>query len=411
MKILVSAYACEPGKGSEPGVGWNWVSQIARFHEVWVITRANNEPCIRRELEANPMPNVHWIFYDLPAWLRFWKKGERGLRPYYYLWQAGIYLLARRLMREVKFDIAHHITFVNYWLPSFLAFLPLPFVWGPVGGGESAPPRFRAAFSQRGRFYERCRDLARDIAQWDPFVRQTARRAQLGLATTHHTEARMRALGCRNVVLYSEAGLSEEEIVRLAARSRPSDTCFRVVSIGRLLHWKGFDLGVRAFARVARELPNSEYWIIGDGPERARLLELARELHVEERVRFWGPLPRQKTLEKLLECDVLLHPSLHDSGGWVCLESMAAGRPVVCLDLGGPAEQVNEQTGIRIRAKSPEQAVADISEALVLLGRNPDLRARLSQGGRQRVREVFNWNRKGEWMNEVYSTAYVATHY
>ncbi len=407
MKILVSAYACEPGKGSEPGVGWNWVNQIARFHDVWVITRANNEPSIRRELEANPMPNVHWIFYDLPRWLRFWKKGERGLRPYYYLWQFGIYLAARRLIREVKFDIAHHLTFVNYWLPSFLAFLPLPFVWGPVGGGESAPPRFRSAFSQRGRFYERCRDLARSIAQWDPFVRQTARRAKLGLATTRQTEAKMRALGCRNVVLYSEAGLSEEDIVRLAARSHPRDAPFRIVSIGRLLHWKGFHLGMRAFARVAKELPNSEYWIVGDGPERMRLMELARELHVEEHVFFWGPLPRQVTLEKLLDCDVLLHPSLHDSGGWVCLESMAAGRPVVCLDLGGPAEQVNEQTGIRVMAKSPEQAVQDISEALVRLWRDPELRARLSQGGRQRVNEVFNWNRKGEWMNEIYASAYL----
>jgi glycosyltransferase involved in cell wall biosynthesis len=408
MNILVSAYACEPGKGSEPGVGWNWVKQIARFHEVWVITRANNEPSIRKEIENNPMPNVHWIFYDLPRGLRFWKKGERGLRPYYYLWQFGIYLKAKRLMREVNFDVVHHLTFVNYWLPSFLALLPLPFVWGPVGGGESAPRKFRAAFSRRGRFYERARDLARSIARWDPFVHQTARRAKLGLATTRDTEEKMRALGCRNVILYSEAGLSEEDIVRLAALSQHRDGPFRIVSIGRLLHWKGFDLGVRAFARVAKELANAEYWIIGDGPERMRLWELARELGVEERVFFWGPLSRQITLDRLLDCDVLLHPSLHDSGGWVCLESMAAGCPVVCLDLGGPAVQVNEQTGIKVIAKSPEQAVGDIADALVRLGRDPELRVRLSLAGRQRVKEVFSWNRKGEWMNEAYATANIA---
>jgi glycosyltransferase involved in cell wall biosynthesis len=408
MKILVSAYACEPGKGSEPGVGWNWVKQIARFHEVWVITRANNELCIRQEIEKYPMPNVHWIFYDLPQWLRFWKKGERGLRPYYYMWQCGIYLKAKRLMHEVRFDVAHHLTFVNYWLPSFLALLPLPFVWGPVGGGESAPLKFRSAFSRRGRFYEHARDLARGIARWDPFVHQTARRAKLGLATTRDTEAKMRALGCRNVVLYSEAGLSEEDIVRLAALPQHREGPYRILSIGRLLHWKGFDLGMRAFARVAKELPNSEYWIVGDGPERIRLWELARELGIDERVFFWGPLSRQVTLERLLDCDVLLHPSLHDSGGWVCLESMAAGRPVVCLDLGGPAVQVNEQTGIKVMAKSPEQAVGDIADALLRLGRDPELRVQLSLGGRQRVREVFSWNRKGEWMNEVYATANVA---
>jgi glycosyltransferase involved in cell wall biosynthesis len=408
VKILVSAYACEPGKGSEPGVGWNWVTQIARFHEVWVITRANNEACIRQELAENPMPNVHWIFYDLPVWLKFWKKGSRGLRSYYYLWQFGIYLVGRRLMREVKFDVAHHLTFVNYWLPSFLALLPVPFVWGPVGGGESAPLPFRSGFSRRGRIYENARDLARGMANWDPFVHQTARRAKLGLATTRDTEAKMRALGCRNVVLYSEAGLPEEDIARLASLPQHHDGPFRIVSIGRLLHWKGFELGVRAFARVAKELPNSEYWIVGDGPERTRLEQLARELGVDERIFFWGPLARQITLDRLLDCDVLLHPSLHDSGGWVCLESMAAGLPVVCFDLGGPAVQVNELTGIKVTAESPEQAVEDIADALMKLCRDPELRAQLSKAGRLRVKEVFNWNRKGEWMNEAYAIANVA---
>jgi glycosyltransferase involved in cell wall biosynthesis len=219
---------------------------------------------------------------------------------------------------------------------------------------------------------------------------------------------KMRALGCRNVVLYSEAGLSEEDIFRLAALPQHREGPFRIVSIGRLLHWKGFDLGVRAFARVAKELPNAEYWIVGDGPERTRLWELARELGVDERVFFWGPLPRQVTLDKLLDCDVLLHPSLHDSGGWVCLESMAAGRPVVCLDLGGPAVQVNELTGIKVMAQSPEQAVVDIADALLQLVRDPELRTRLSLAGRQRVKEVFCWNRKGEWINEAYATANVA---
>ena len=154
MKVLLSAYACEPGKGSEPGVGWNWVRQIARFAEVWVITRANNRPVIEQALEREPLPNVHWVYFDLPRWARFWKKGQHGVHLYYYLWQIGIYFLAKRLHREVGFDLVHHVTFVNYWMPSFLSLLPPPFVWGPVGGGESAPKAFYRTFSWRGRLYE-----------------------------------------------------------------------------------------------------------------------------------------------------------------------------------------------------------------------------------------------------------------
>src|SRR5882757_1068745 len=97
MRILLSAYSCAPGKGSEAGVGWNWVRQMSRFHEVWAVTRSKNAPAIKKALETDPMENVHWIFFDLPAWARFWKRGERGLRPYYYMWQFGAYLKARRL--------------------------------------------------------------------------------------------------------------------------------------------------------------------------------------------------------------------------------------------------------------------------------------------------------------------------
>ncbi|MGB2889494.1 MAG: hypothetical protein WBC04_17505, partial [Candidatus Acidiferrales bacterium] len=95
MKVLVSAYACEPKKGSEAGAGWNWVCQISRFEECWVITRLNNRDAIDRALAGSPMPRVHFVYYDLPQWARFWKKGQRGTRAYYYLWQIGAYRLAK----------------------------------------------------------------------------------------------------------------------------------------------------------------------------------------------------------------------------------------------------------------------------------------------------------------------------
>src|ERR1700680_3319916 len=101
MKILVSAYACEPGKGSEPGVGWNWVMQVARFHEVWVITRANNRQAIEAAGATQPGQQVHWVYVALPRWARLWKRGPRGVHLYYYLWQVGAYVVAKRLHKEV----------------------------------------------------------------------------------------------------------------------------------------------------------------------------------------------------------------------------------------------------------------------------------------------------------------------
>jgi glycosyltransferase involved in cell wall biosynthesis len=395
-KVLLSAYACEPDLGSEPGIGWNWVRQAARFHEVWVITRASNRAAIERGLQRDPLPHARFYYFDLPGWARFWKKGRRGVHVYYYLWQVGAWGLARRLHRAVRFDAAHHVTLGTYWFPSFLALLPVPFLWGPVGGGESGPRSFRRRLHLRGRVYETARDLARWVCRLDPLVRRTARRARLVLAATPETRARLLGLGCRNVVLLPPAALPGEETVQFEELTPPAFPPFRVAGIGELVHWKGFGLGLEAFARLHQRYASSEYWIIGDGPDRTVLEQTARRLGIRDCVRFWGRLDRAATLARLAACHILLHPSWHDSGGWVCLEAMAAGRPVVCLDLGGPALLVSEETGIKTPARSPEQAVEDLAAALERLASDRRLCARMGAAGRQRVAARFTWEDKGE---------------
>jgi len=200
----------------------------------------------------------------------------------------------------------------------------------------------------------------------------------------------------------SEAGLPQDEILRLSSVPFRQSGPFRLVSVGRLLHLKGFALGLQAFARIQDRYPDSEYWIFGEGPERKRLEKQVLRLGIATKVRFWGKIARGEVLEKLSDCDVLVHPSLHDSGGWVCLEAMAAGRPVVCLDLGGPGLQVTEHTGIKVSASTPAQTVADMAEAFRRLAGDPELRIRMGEACRQRVTEHFASAGKGDFMNTLY---------
>ena len=194
---------------------------------------------------------------------------------HYYLWQLAAYFVGRALHRKFRFDLIHHVTFVKYCVPSFLAMLPVPFIWGPVGGGESAPSAFWWSFSLRGKVFEVARYVARKVGEYDPFVRRTARRAVIGLATTEETAKQMRMLGCKQVFLLSAVGLSREEIQGLSSIPVRHEDPFRLISIGRLLDWKGFELGLRAFAKVQHQFPDSEYWVIGEGPERRRLETIA----------------------------------------------------------------------------------------------------------------------------------------
>lgn len=405
LRILISAYGCEPGKGSEQAVGWNWALQISRWHEVWVITRANNQEPIEKALAANPLKNLHWVYFDLPRWARFWKRSDRGLYAYYYLWQLFIYFVARRLSREVRFDVVHHVTFGNFWSPSFLSLLPVPFIWGPVGAGLPAPKPFWTEFSFRGKVNEWLRAAALFMARLDPVRAMTEDRARMILAVSSGTAKAFTRKSQRKISLFSGVGFDSSEFDELEdARSSGSAT-FTVLSVGRLVHWKGFALAIKAFAIFHKAHPNSRHWIVGSGPEKAKLVELANSLGVSECVHFMGAVSREDYLGLVRSCDLFLYPSLHEPGAFVIIEAMATRKPVVCLDLGEPALLVNEKTGIRVPAHSPDQVANDLAAALASLASDPALCERMGQAGRQRVQEHFRWEEKGAFMAAFYEKA------
>ena len=404
LKVLISAYACEPGKGSEPGVGWHWALQMAQFHDIWVLTRTNNRPSIEQAaLTPEQRQSLKWVYCDLPSWARFWKRGQRGVQLYYYLWQLAAWRYGARLHREVQFDLMHHITFGKYWVPSYLTFLPTKSILGPLGGGESTPAPFKSAMSARGARYEFARNAVRRAAQLDPVIRSTFRRANAVLATTEETKRRIEALGATCVRVETQLGMDDEQIKFFGRLPIRSERPFRLISIGRLLHWKGFDLGIRAFAQFQKNRPESEYWIVSDGPEAAAWKQLAADLGIAERVKFWGRLAKNSEVyEKLAQSDVLVHPALHEAFGNVCLEALAAGRPVICLDTGGPALQVTDQCGFKAPVTSVETALRFMAGAMTQLYDNPELRLRMAEAARHRVQTEFHWTHKAEKMNALY---------
>jgi glycosyltransferase involved in cell wall biosynthesis len=387
-RVLVSAFACGPGRASEPGVGWNTVREIARDHDVWVLTSLEHGHEITAAL-PHESPTLKFVFLDWPKWLWWLVKTNRiGFEIQHYCWQIAAYLKARELHREIRFDLAHHVTVCRYWMPSFLPLLGIPFVWGPVGGGESAPKQFWRGLGPVGALAEAVREVARFIGERDPLLRLLAKRVTLGVATTRETAERMRKLGVPALEICSQVALTDSEMATLGeCGASPAAAGIRFISIARLVAWKGVHLGLHAFARTVH--PANEYWIVGGGPAEGSLKALAERLGIASRVRFLGQLPRHEVLQIVQQCDVLVHPSLHESGGAVCAEVMAAGRPVICLDLGGPGLQVTSQTGIKVPARGPEQAIEDIAAAMNTLARSPETRLAMGRAARARVANRF----------------------
>lgn len=399
LKVLVSVYTCEPGRGSEGGIGWHWVNQIARFHDVWALAWGGSKTFVEPILKETGTPNIHWTFYDLPFWK--WREGQAGERIHYNLWQAGAFFKAKALHKQVKFDVTHHLTLGQYWSVSYLPYLSAPFIWGPVGGAETVPPVFYQTFSAEGRRHEYMRDLARGLGEQYHRLHRTVRNTAMALVKTPDTEQRVRALGAQQIQQFTDFGLEVVQLQSLCAMPIRTESPFRLISIGRLLHWKGFHLGLQAFAQFNRTHPTSEYWIIGDGPERASLQQMAQDLGIAQQVKFLGWLSRAEVLQTLTNCDVLVHPSLHEAGGGVCLEAIAAGRPVICLNIGGPAVLISDGVGIKVSTVTPLQTIQELAMAMEKLETSPTLRQQFGQAGRI-LAQQYAWDNQGEAMRKVY---------
>ena len=125
---------------------------------------------------------------------------------------------------------------------------------------------------------------------------------------------------------------------------------------------------IRAMAEVRRTLPNASLMLIGTGPEEAWLRSLAKNLDLEDAIKFAGYVPsRQEVLDSLHTYTAFVFPSLHDSGGMVVLEALQAGLPVICLDLGGPGVIVNESCGVVISTIQADETrtVTEIANAMI----------------------------------------------
>jgi glycosyltransferase involved in cell wall biosynthesis len=409
MKVLLSAYSCAPRKTSEPGNAWRMINYaLGQGHEVWaVIEQSEYKEETLNYLLDHPMPRFHPVFFSLPRLvLKLLLGPGMSHSIYYHLWQHKLLRVAAKLHQEVGFDLAHHVTFGRYWSPCGVRNLGVPFVWGPVGAAESAPPSFLAELPLRERVFELIRDNVRALSTKDPALRDTARAATIGIGVTRESCAALANLGVRRVEQLPQAALPDEDLAFFDRFPPPPDGPFRAICMGRLLHWKGFHLAIRAFGIFARNNPEAELLIVNDGPFQRELEKTAARVGVSSRVRFFGHLPSfSEVLGKLAQAHVLMHPALHEAFGNVCQEAMAAGRPVVCLDIGGPASQVTPETGFAAPATTPEDAVQAMAAFLARVAGNRALLTDMSAKARVRVRDKFSMRMMGSAVDSFYHQA------
>ena len=340
-RILAYAYDIEPDRGSEPGAGWAAVRMLAGFADVTVITR-HRPPGADGTFGpwTSRIPEGEWVHF-VPVMLAgdptsIDVKGQparwsRQAHVGYIAWQLLAVREARRLHAAEPFDLTWHLTWANGWFGSTLSSIDAPFVLGPIGGGVAPPWRLVAGLGPRGVLFELARAVARVGARrLNPLAHRSWRRARLILVQNRETLEWLPAAARKRARVFHNATV-EHPPVR-SRRREPSQPPVAVF-VGRLVPLKGCHLALMALAG----LPDWRLMVCGDGPEAARLADLAERLGVEDRVEFRGWLERDEVLRAMAEeADVLLFPSLHDEAGLAVAEAAAIGLPIVCIDRGGP---------------------------------------------------------------------------
>ncbi len=398
-RLMVSAYACEPWKGSEIGVGWHWVLELSREFELWVITRANNrEPNERWNDDKPGYESIQWVNFDQSANALARKHGRKGVHRYYLKWTKASDAVIRETMRSNDIETFLHLTYGNVLWPVSRFGASRRFIWGPVGGLETIPREYSKYYSLKSRVMESVRRLAAKLVPLTPGFRRRCRNADLILCKTEITRSSL-PKSCRSkAVLMTDVAADISDI----ATPQPvhkSDGALRLLCVGRLDAWRGFDIAIEAVARLRDTGMAVHLDILGKGPDKSRLKGIISSLALTDYATLRGEVPAEEYRRLLHEADIMLNTSLKEGAVTVSIDDMAARKPLVALDTTGYTRYFRPEYSVIIPRGRRDEVIAAVAAAVTRLG-DDSCRQAMGNAALEAASEV-SWEWHGREIRDV----------
>ena len=393
LKIFVSAYACEPGLGSEIGVGWHWVLEMSKYFELWVLTRQSNRHTIEPWIGEHPeYSHIHFLYYDWPKWARCWKKGMRGVRTYYNIWQTCTNRIVKQTMQENGIEIFHHLTYGNaMWKVSSYGQKQF-FIWGPTGGLETIPKAYSDYYKFRSRVIERVRRMAVNWMKRNIGFKKRCKNADLILCKTDITRMQIPAKYRDKAILFTDVAVDEKQMAQTLSIQK--NNCTEFVAVGRLDSWRGFDLAIEAMAMAVKQNKQIHLTIIGRGTDERRLKQIISEYNLENFVTMAGNVDMETYYNYMQKSDAVINASLKEGAVTVSFDSMAMGKPLVCIDTTGYTRYFSSDYAMIVQRESRADTIRHLSDGILALtdeSRRKEMGERARQAGKQ-----FTWQTRGE---------------
>lgn len=403
LKILINAYACSPEMGSEPGMAWNWVSNLAKYCELHIITEGE----FREKIEAavptmEQGKSMHFYYNPVSAEIRkmCWNQGDWRFYKYYREWQWKTYLMAKDICASEHIDVLHQLNMIGFREPGYLWKLSqergVPFVWGPVDAKDKFPVAYLDGASMRTRFFMRLKNFLTVLQlRYSKRVLAAARQASVVFSASSVSQRSFRKYMGIDSPLLNETGCYVQEH---PLTDKSQKETFDVLWVGKMDFRKQLALALWTVAAVGSH--RVRLHVVGGG-EADRYRQLAVDLGIADWCVWHGAVSHDEVQGLMRQSDVFLFTSVAEGTPHVVLEAIGNNLPVVCFDTCGQGDAVNDSVGRKVPLSTPMQSVHDFARVLKELERNRDLLKQMSENCKQRQREL-SWEEKAKTMVEWY---------
>lgn len=430
LKILINSYTCCPGKGSEQGMGWNWITSLAKTGEVelFVISEGEYASKVLETLENEKRKmksekpacdeyswaeriHFYWNPVDQATREKCWNQGNWAFYPLYAEWQKKTAEIAREIIKELeskgeRIDILHQLNMIGFREPGYLHEVSkntgIPLIWGPVDAKGSFPIAYTAGASIKVKTFLRIKNLINWMQlKWMPRVHAVAKQATFVISASSNSKKSFAEYFNIDSPLINETGCNPSSLEAKSEKRRVKNdnSTLEILWVGKMDFRKQLGLALETIAKT--RVDNVKLHIVGGGDEEPYKCQ-AEKLGVSENIIWHGSVSHDEVLQMMQEWDLLLFTSVAEGTPHVVLEAMANGLPVVCHDTCGHGDSVTDDCGVKIPVKNPKESVKRFSEIIIDLYNNREKLADMSQNCKKRAEEL-SWENKAKELLRLYT--------
>ena len=401
MNIILSAYSCLPGSGSEPGVGWNWLFEISKNNNVYCLFYSGDgqKEMVEKALNLiSHRSNINLIPLDIPNYYHIF-----FYRIRYEIWQIIAYFEAKKILKKVKIDLIHHVTIATWWNCGYLWKLKIPFFFGPISGGQKVPFKTFYFLPLKAKIYEIFRRIMiKVLFTLRRSYKKVIQNSKVVFTANEETNDLLKSLrGNRPLILFNEIGVDSIPKLNLPKIKNSDDSKLNILTVGQIIPRKNHALLIESLNKLNDNI-DWQLKIVGDGSLKKFITRKIKKYHLESKIEFIGQVEFKNIDFYYKWADIFIFTSVRDATGTVVLEAMKFGLPVIALDLHGARLVLKNGAGILIPVKNKEQMISDLKDWIVRLYENKGLRTKIGILARKRIEENFVWERRGEKMNQFY---------